>query len=130
MLPDYLGDLASGRVIVAHLGNGASLCAMTDRQSRATTMGLTALDGLMMGRRCGDLDPGVILYLMQTMGMTAPQIETLLYKQSGLLGVSGMTNDMQVLQASPSPHAAEAIALYCYRAAAGIAGLLPTIELS
>ena len=127
VLPEHLGDHASGRVIVAHLGNGSSMCAMKDGKSVATSMGFTALDGLMMGRRCGVLDPGVVLYLMQSKGMTAPDIENLLYKQSGLLGVSGMTNDMQVLQDSDDPHAQEAIALYCYRAASLLAGLIPAI---
>lgn len=127
ILPSHLGDRAPGRVIVAHLGNGSSMCAMKDRKSVATTMGFTALDGLMMGRRCGALDPGVVLYLMQAKGMAAPDIETLLYKHSGLLGVSGMTNDMQVLQDSDNPHAQEAIALFCYRAASSLAGLLPAI---
>jgi acetate kinase len=126
-LPDHLGALAGRRVIVAHLGNGASVCAMHDGRSVATSMGFTALDGLMMGRRCGTLDPGVLLYLMQDKGMDAAAIETLLYKQSGLLGVSGMTNNMQILQDSDDPRAREAIALYCYRAAAGLAGLIPSI---
>lgn len=126
-MPEYLGDTASGRVIVAHLGNGSSMCAMKDRKSVATSMGFTALDGLMMGRRCGSLDPGVVLYLMQAKGMTAPEIETLLYKQSGLLGVSGLTNDMQVLQDSDDPHAHEAIDLFCYRAASNLAALVPSI---
>lgn len=127
VLPEHLGAEASGRVIVAHLGNGSSMCAMKAHRSVATTMGFTALDGLMMGRRCGALDPGVVLYLMQAKGMSAAEIERLLYKQSGLLGVSGLSNDMQVLQASDDPHAREAIALYCYRAASSLAGLLPAI---
>ena len=127
VLPEHLGAQADGRIIVAHLGNGASMCAMKDRKSHATTMGFTALDGLMMGRRCGTLDPGVVLYLMQSKGMQAAEIEKLLYKKSGLLGVSGLTNDMQVLQNSDDPHAKDAIALYCYRAASGLAGLVPSI---
>ncbi|MFX0543059.1 acetate/propionate family kinase [Roseovarius sp. S4756] len=127
VLPQHLGDMASGRVVVAHLGNGSSMCAMKDRKSVATSMGFTALDGLMMGRRCGALDPGVVLYLMQAKGMQAAEIETLLYKQSGLLGVSGMTNDMQVLQKSDAPEAREAIELFCYRAAVSLGGLLPAI---
>ncbi len=127
VLPTHLGDRASGRVIVAHLGNGSSMCAMRGRKSVATTMGFTALDGLMMGRRCGALDPGVVLYLMQEKGMTAPEIENLLYKQSGLLGVSGISNDMQVLQDSDDPHAAEAIGLFCDRAASSLAGLVTAI---
>jgi acetate kinase len=127
VLPDHLGAGALGRVIVAHLGNGSSMCAMRDRKSVATSMGFTALDGLMMGRRCGALDPGVVLYLMQEKGMSAPEIETLLYKQSGLFGVSGLTNDVQVLQDSDDPHAKEALDLFCYRAASVLAGLVPAI---
>jgi len=126
-LPEHLGTGADGRVIVAHLGNGASMCAMKNRASVATSMGFTALDGLMMGRRCGTLDPGVVLYLMQAKGMDAAEIETVLYKQSGLLGVSGLSNDMQVLQDSDDPQAREAIALFCYRAASSLAGLVPAI---
>ena len=128
VLPTHLKDRAEGRVIVAHLGNGASMCAMKDRKSVATSMGFTALDGLMMGRRCGTLDPGVVLYLMQSKGMSAAQIEHLLYLKSGLLGVSGITNDMHVLQQSDDPHAREAIDLYCHRAASILAGLLPSID--
>ncbi len=127
VLPQYLGDCAGGRVIVAHLGNGASMCAMHDRKSVATSMGFTALDGLMMGRRCGTLDPGVVLYLMQAKGMDATEIENLLYRKSGLLGVSGVSNNMQVLQQSDDPHASEAIDLYCFRAASILAGLVPSI---
>ena len=127
VLPQYLGDCAGGRVIVAHLGNGASMCAMHDRKSVATSMGFTALDGLMMGRRCGTLDPGVVLYLMQAKGMDAAEIENLLYRKSGLLGVSGVSNNMQVLQQSDDPHASEAIDLYCFRAASILAGLVPSI---
>jgi acetate kinase len=127
VLPQYLGDRAGGRVIVAHLGNGASMCAMHDRKSVATSMGFTALDGLMMGRRCGTLDPGVVLYLMQAKGMDAAEIENLLYRKSGLLGVSGVSNNMQVLQQSDDPHASEAIDLYCFRAASILAGLVPSI---
>lgn len=126
-LPKHLGERAEGRVIVAHLGNGASMCAMKNRTSAATSMGFTALDGLMMGRRCGALDPGVVLYLMQAKGMDAAAIETMLYKQSGLLGVSGLSNDMQVLQNSDDPYAHEAIDLYSYRAACSLAGLVPAI---
>ena len=128
VLPDHIGARAQGRVIVAHLGNGASMCAMKDRKSRATSMGFTALDGLMMGRRCGTLDPGVVLYLMQARGMTAAEVETLLYRKSGLLGVSDISNNMQVLTQSDSPNAREAIDLFCYRAASVLAGLVPAID--
>ena len=127
VLPEHLGTRSSGRVIVAHLGNGASMCAMKDRKSVATSMGFTALDGMMMGRRCGALDPGVVLYLMQSKGMNAAEVETLLYRKSGLLGVSGVSNNMQVLADSDDPHAHEAIDLYCYRAASTLAGLVPAI---
>lgn len=126
-LPTHLGTRASGRVIVAHLGNGASMCAIENGKSVATSMGFTALDGLMMGRRCGTLDPGVILYLMQSKGMDAGAIENLLYRQSGLLGVSGVSNNMKDLEASDAPSAREAIDLYVYRAARTLAGLVPTI---
>ena len=95
--------MARGRVVVAHLGSGASLCAMRDGKSIDTTMGFTALDGLPMGTRCGALDPGVILYLLRERGMSADAIEKLLYHQSGLLGVSGISNDMRELLASRRP---------------------------
>jgi acetate kinase len=116
VLPDRLGpDAAEGRVVVAHLGSGASLCALHRRRSVATTMGLTALDGLVMSRRCGLLDPGVVLYLLQQKGMTADAVADLLYRDSGLYGVSGISDDMQVLLASSDPDAAEAIDLFVYR---------------
>jgi acetate kinase len=126
-LPRHLGPRADGRVIVAHLGSGASLCALKNRQSVATTMGFTALDGLMMAKRCGSLDPGVLLYLMAERGMTLPDLTTLLYQQSGLLGVSGISGDMGVLQASTAPEAQEAIDLFCRRAAAELASLATAI---
>jgi acetate kinase len=91
-------ELARARLIIAHLGNGASLCAITDGRSVASTMGFTAVDGLMMGTRTGALDPGVLLYLMQERGMDAKAIEDLLYRRSGLLGVSGMSSDMRTLR--------------------------------
>jgi acetate kinase len=116
VLPDHLGpEAAEGRVVVAHLGAGASLCAMRRRHSIATTMGFTALDGLMMAQRCGALDPGVVLYLLQQKGMTAEAVGDLLYHESGLGGVSGISDDMRTLLASPDPRAAEAIDLYVYR---------------
>ncbi|TNF21303.1 MAG: acetate/propionate family kinase [Rhodobacteraceae bacterium] len=127
VLPEHLGPRAEGRVIVAHLGNGASLCAMKGRKSLATSMGFTALDGLVMGRRCGSLDPGVLLYLMQSKGMGVAEIEDLLYRQSGLFGVSGISNNMRVLEQSGAPEADEAIALFAYRAASVLAGLLPAL---
>ncbi len=114
-LPVHLGALADGRVIVAHLGSGASLCALHERRSVATTMGFSTLDGLLMATRCGTLDPGVLLYLMQTRGMDAAALSTLLYEQSGLLGVSGISGDIRTLLAADTPTAREAIALFCYR---------------
>lgn len=115
VLPDHLGASASGRVVVAHLGNGASLCAMNKRQSVASTMGFTALDGLMMGTRSGSLDPGVVLHLMSALGMSVQAVEKLLYQQSGLLGVSGVSGDMRAVEASNAPEAKQAIDLYVYR---------------
>jgi acetate kinase len=116
VLPDYLDPAAAdGRVVVAHLGSGASLCAIRARKSVATTMGFTALDGLVMGRRCGNLDPGVVLYLIQQMGMTAAEVSDVLYNRSGLLGVSGISDDMRVLLGSDDPSAREAVALFVYR---------------
>ena len=102
--------LAQSRVVVAHLGNGASLCAIHQGRSVATTMSFSPLDGLTMGTRCGQLDAAVVLYLMQARGMTAAQITTLLYRESGLLGLSGVSSDMRVLEASSVPAAADAIA--------------------
>jgi acetate kinase len=101
--------------VAAHLGNGASLCAMHDGRSIATTMGFTALDGLMMGTRCGSLDPGVLIYLMDQYRMDGRAIEDLVYHRSGLLGVSGISSDMRALRFSPAPEAAEAIALFVHR---------------
>ena len=118
---------AGGRVIAAHLGNGASLCAMREGKSIDTTMGFTALDGLMMGTRSGALDPGVVLHLQIQLGMSAQEVETLLYRQSGLLGVSGLSNDMRALHASDAPEAAEAIDLFVRQAARQAAGLIPTL---
>jgi acetate kinase len=113
-LPAHLGAVAEGRVVVAHLGNGASLCAMRGRRSVASTMGFSTLDGLMMGTRCGSLDPGVVLHLLQQ-GMSVQALEKLLYEESGLLGVSGLSGDMRTLQASAAPEARQAIELYAYR---------------
>jgi len=116
VLPDVIGpEAADGRVVVAHLGSGASMCAMRGRRSVATTMGFTALDGLPMSRRCGALDPGVVLYLIQEKGMSGAQVSDLLYQQSGLLGVSGLSDDMRTLLASDLASAKEAVALFVYR---------------
>lgn len=108
-------ELGRGRVIVAHLGNGASLCAMKDGKSVNTTMGFTTLDGLVMGTRCGSIDGGLVLHLQSQMGMSLTEIETMLYKQSGLLGVSGISSDMRALAASEAPEAQEAIDLFAWR---------------
>lgn len=107
--------VAAGKVVVCHLGSGASMCAIQDGKSVASSLGFTAVDGLPMGTRTGNLDPGVILYLLQQKGMSAKDIENLLYKRSGLLGVSGISNDMRVLLESDDPHAIEAVELFCYR---------------
>jgi acetate kinase len=116
LLPTVLGERsARGRVIVAHLGAGASLCALRDGRSVATTMGFTALDGLPMAQRCGSLDPGVVLYLIDALGMSAHDVSDLLYHRCGLLGVSGISDDMRTLLASDDPRAAEAVALFAYR---------------
>jgi acetate kinase len=114
--------LAKGRVVVAHLGAGASLCAIRNGASVATTMSFSPLDGLMMATRCGSLDPAVVLYLLRT-GNSPAEIETLLNRQSGLLGVSGISADMRVLIASQDPRAREALDLFTYRAAIEIAGM-------
>jgi acetate kinase len=116
VLPEVLGSsLAEDRTVVGHLGSGASMCAMRQRKSVATTMGFTALDGLPMSRRCGNLDPRVVLYLMEEKGMTAAAISDLLYHSSGFLGVSGLSDDMKTLLESSKPHAAEAVELFVYR---------------
>lgn len=114
-LREVAPGLAQGRVIAAHLGNGASLCAMLDGRSMDTTMGFTALDGLVMGTRSGNLDPGVILYLEQQHGMTAEAVEKLLYNESGLLGISGISSDMRALLASTDSRARDAIDLFVFR---------------
>jgi acetate kinase len=114
-LPALGAELGAARVVVAHLGNGASMCAISGGRSVATTMGFTALDGLPMGTRTGAIDPGVLLHLMRAKGLDAAGLEKLLYHQSGLLGVSGVSSDMRALRASADPHAAEAIELFTYR---------------
>jgi acetate kinase len=115
MLPNVLPELADGRLVVAHLGNGASMCAIHHGRSVANTMGFSAVEGLVMGTRCGTLDPGIILYLLQHEAMNAQAIEHLIYEQSGLRGVSGLSSDMRTLMASDSPQAREAINLFVYR---------------
>jgi acetate kinase len=127
-LRDVAPDLAQGRVIAAHLGNGASLCGMAAGRSVDTTMGFTALDGLVMGTRCGSLDPGVILYLEEERALTAKQVEELLYRRSGLLGVSGgIASDMRILLASADPQAKQAVELFVYRIAREIGALTSSL---
>jgi acetate kinase len=115
VLPDIDARAAQGRTVVLHLGNGASMCALDGGKSVASTMGFTAVDGLPMGTRTGNLDPGVVLFLMDERGMDARAVEKLLYQQSGLLGVSGIASDMRTLLASPQPRAKLAVDLFVYR---------------
>jgi acetate kinase len=117
VLPQVAPAIAGGRVIVAHLGSGASLCALSNGKSQDCSLGFTALDGLCMGTRPGAVDPGVILYLFQTLGLSAKEVETMLYKQSGLLGISGSSNDMRDLLASKDANARLAVDYFVYRAA-------------
>jgi acetate kinase len=119
-------ELARGRVIAAHLGSGASLCALRDGSSIATTTGFSALDGLVMATRCGSLDPGVILYLGHQ-GHSFADIEDMLYRRSGLLGVSGISGDIRVLLASADPQAREAIELFTYRIATEVGALVSAL---
>ena len=114
-LPSVDEKAATGRTVVLHLGNGASMCALSSGRSVASTMGFTAVDGLPMGTRAGSLDPGVVLYLIDERGMDTRAVEKLLYQQSGLLGVSGIASDMRTLLASDSPRARLAIDLFVYR---------------
>jgi acetate kinase len=127
-LPAVLGAGADGRVIVAHLGNGASLCAMHGRRSIATTMGFSTLDGLVMGTRCGSIDPGVLFYLMREKNMAPAEVEDLLYRKSGLLGLSEISNDMRTLLDSNDPRARAAIEQFVYRAALETGALAAALE--
>jgi len=127
-LAELAPGLARGRIVFAHLGNGASLCAVKDGRSVASTMGFTAVDGLMMGTRCGSIDPGAILFMMQRHGMDAAAIEDLIYKRSGLLGVSGISSDMRALRASSDPAAKEAIALFVYRFVRELGSLVAALD--
>ena len=122
-LPEVAPEIAKGRVIVAHLGSGASMCALRNGKSIDSTLGFTALDGLCMGTRPGELDPGVVLYLFQNLKLTATEVEALLYKKSGLLGLSGISNDMRELLGRPEPEARLAVDYFVYRAAREIGGL-------
>lgn len=128
VLTQHIGETGNKRVIVAHLGNGASMCAMYQRKSVASSMGFTALDGLMMGTRCGRIDPGVLLYLIQEKNYTVKEIEHLLYKESGLLGVSGISHDVRELLANSGINAQEAIDLFCYRAALEVGSLSAALK--
>jgi acetate kinase len=123
VLPEVAPEIAKGRVIVAHLGSGASLCALKNGRSVDSTLGFTALDGLCMGTRPGALDPGVILYLFQSLGLSAKEVETILYKKSGLLGISGISNDMRDLLTRSEPGARLAVDYFVYRAAKEIGAL-------
>jgi acetate kinase len=114
---------ADGRVVVAHLGNGASMAAMVNRKCVATTLGFSTIDGLVMGTRVGNLDPGVILHLMETKGLSVKDMTKMLYKESGLLGVSGISQDMRTLLSSDKPEAEEAVNLFCYRIARELGSL-------
>jgi len=128
VLPEVAPEIADGRVIVAHLGSGASLCAMAQRRSLDSTLGFTALDGLCMGTRPGAVDPGVVLYLFQRLGLTPETVETMLYRQSGLLAISGVSNDMRDVLASPEPAAALAVDYFVYRAAREIGALAAVLQ--
>src|SRR4029453_6315860 len=123
VLPQVAPQIAKGRVIVAHLGSGASMCAMKDGKSVDSTLGFTALDGLCMGTRPGALDPGAGLYLFQVLGLSVKEVEAILYKKSGLLGISGVSNDMRVLLESQEPGARLAVDYFVYRAAKEIGAL-------
>lgn len=127
-LPQVAPDLAQAKVVVAHLGSGASMCAMVAGRSVESTMGFTALDGLPMGTRPGQLDPGVVLHLMQGRGMSAAQIADLLYRQSGLKGLSGLSNDMRDLLDSAAPQAAFAVEYFIHRAAMQVAALAAAMD--
>jgi acetate kinase len=119
---------AAGRVVAAHLGGGASMCAIRDGQAVASSMGFTALDGLPMGTRCGQLDPGVVLYLMQEKRMSATQISDLLYKESGLKGLSGLSSDMRELLEAGTQGAGEAIDYFVFRIRRELGGLAAALE--
>jgi len=122
-LPEIDEQAATGRTIVCHLGNGVSLCGLHAGRSVATTMAFTALEGLPMGTRCGSIDPGVLLYLLDQENLAVGELSDLLYKQSGLLGISGISSDMRDLLADPSDEAAEAVEYFCYRIARAIGSL-------
>ena len=128
VLPDVAPEIAQGRVIVAHLGSGASLCALHKGKSLDSTFGFTALDGLCMGTRPGSLDPGVVLHLFQDLKLSAKEVETVLYKKSGLLGISGISNDMRDLLGRSEPEARLAVDYFVYRAAKEIGALAAVLR--
>jgi acetate kinase len=128
VLPETAPEIAGGRVIVAHLGSGASMCALESGRSIDSTLGFTALDGLCMGTRPGALDPGVVLYLFQILGLSSKEVESILYKRSGLLGISGISNDMRDLLASTAPEARLAVDYFVYRAAKEIGALAAVLK--
>jgi acetate kinase len=127
VLPEVAPQIAAGRVIVAHLGSGASLCALKEGKSVDSTMAFTALDGLCMGTRPGALDPGVVLYLFQNLNLSVKEVETILYKQSGLLGISGISNDMRDLIGRGEAEARLAVDYFVYRAAREVGALAATL---
>jgi acetate kinase len=127
-LPEVAPGAAAGRTVVAHLGNGASMCALRAGRSIASTMGFTAVDGLVMGTRCGSVDAGVILYLMDELKMDTRAVEDLIYKRSGLLGVSGISSDMRTLLASDAPRARFAVELFSYRIGRELGSLAAALE--
>ncbi|KAF0131096.1 MAG: acetate kinase [Xanthobacteraceae bacterium] len=120
-------ELAGARVVVAHLGSGASLCGLAGGRSRDTRMGFSALDGVPMATRCGALDPGAVLHFIMQKGMSPADVEDLLYRRSGLLGISGISADSRELIESAAPEAAEALELFCFRIAGEIARLAATL---
>ena len=127
VLPERAPEIADGRVVVLHLGNGCSACALKARTSIATTMGFTALDGLPMGTRCGALDAGVVLHLIQQKGMSAEALVDLFYRRSGMLGLSGISSDFRELLASDNPRARFAVEVFCYCTARHIGSLATTL---
>lgn len=128
VLSDYLPEeKANGRVLVAHLGNGSSACAIKNRKSCASSLGFTAIEGLPMGTRCGTLDPGVVLYLIEQEGLTPAEVNRVLYKESGLLGMSGLSSDMRDLLASDDPNAKQAIEVFAYQIARQLTALATDI---
>jgi len=128
VLPEYSSEAAHGRTVVAHLGQGASLCAMLDGKSMATTMTFTPLDGLPMGTRCGSIDPAVVLYLLREKKLSVDAISDLLHHQSGLLGLSGISGDMKVLLESQHPDALQAIDVFVYRIVRELGAMVATIQ--